>query len=53
MKKPTSNNDGTTGAWNMFSEAVNKMGENEADNRRNKYLKKKSSLLDKMKPKKK
>lgn len=53
MKKPKSNNDGTTGAWNMFSDAVNKMGEQEADKRRNKYLKKKDSFLDKIKPKKK
>ena len=36
MKQPKSSNSGTTGAWKEFVDNVNKMGEDEAEKRRNK-----------------
>ncbi|MCG8571254.1 MAG: hypothetical protein MJB14_14055 [Spirochaetes bacterium] len=47
MKTPRSKGDGTTGAWKLFSESVNKMGEEEAEKRRSKFLKRKKGLFDK------
>lgn len=46
MKKPSSSGGGTTGAWKMFSEAYNKVGEDDAEKRRNKFVKFRKSLQE-------
>ncbi len=52
MKKPKSTGSGTTGAWKLFAESFNKVGDDEATKRRRKLEGKSKKLFNLGKKKK-